>query len=47
MTSHPRPPRFRPGRTATALALTLLLAASAGCGTEPAPDARAAGPSAS
>ncbi len=41
MTSHPRRPRFRPVRTATALALTLLLAASAGCGTEP-PDARAA-----
>ncbi|MEU6500984.1 hypothetical protein ABZ895_15635 [Streptomyces californicus] len=47
MASHPRPPRFRPVRTATALALTLLLAASAGCGTEPAPDARAAGPSGS
>lgn len=47
MTSHPRPPRFRPVRTATALALALLLTASAGCGTEPAPDARAAGASGS
>lgn len=40
MTSHTRPPRLRPVRTA--LALTLTLAAATGCGTEVASDAESA-----
>ncbi|MDQ0986903.1 hypothetical protein [Streptomyces sp. V2I9] len=47
MTSRSRRPRFRLVRTITPAAPAVALAASAGCGTEPPPDARAADPSGS